>query len=136
MEAMRIGAPGDGVPGLGTDYDAEMLFDHATVLQQAGRCDEAVGAYDRLEREFPESRLRSPALYHSGLCLEDRAELPRAADKFRALLALPSRDARDARAPHLARRISRRARATPFPSPGDAPPAPVRPPPFIIQIGP
>jgi tetratricopeptide (TPR) repeat protein len=101
MEAMRIGAPGDGVPGLGTDYDAEMLFDHATALQQAGRCDEAVGAYDRLEREFPESRLRSPALYNSGLCLEDRAELPRAADKFRDLLALPSRDARDALHAHF-----------------------------------
>lgn len=96
MEAMRIGAPGDGVPGLGTDYDAEMLFDHATALQQAGRCDDAVAAYERLEREFPESRLRSPSLYNSGLCLEDRAELPRAAEKFRALLALPARDPRDA----------------------------------------
>ncbi len=95
MEAMRIGAPGDGVAGLGTDYDAEMLFDHATGLLQARRCDDAVAAYERLEREFPETRLRSPALYNSGLCLEDRSELPRAADKFRALLALPGRDPRD-----------------------------------------
>ncbi len=95
MEEMHIGASGEGVAGLGTTYDANMLFDHATNVLNARRCDDAVVLYERLAREFPESRLISPALYNSGLCLEGRSELPRAAEKFRALLALPSADARD-----------------------------------------
>lgn len=101
MEEMHIGGSGEGIAGLGNTYDANMLFDHATNVLNAHRCDDAVGLYERLAREFPESRLVSPSLYNSGLCLEDRSELPRAAEKFRALLALPSRDARDALHAHF-----------------------------------
>jgi tetratricopeptide (TPR) repeat protein len=101
MEEMHIGGSGEGVAGLGNSYDANMLFDQATNLLNSRRCDDAVALYERLAREFPESRLLSPSLYNSGLCLEDRSELPRAADKFRALIALPSRDPRDALHAHF-----------------------------------
>lgn len=101
MDEMHIGGAGEGVPGLGNTYDANMLFDQATNLLNSRRCDDAVVLYERLAREFPESPLVSPSIYNSGLCLEDRSELPRAAEKFRALLALPSRDPRDALHAHF-----------------------------------
>ena len=101
MEEMHIAGACEGVAGLGNTYDANMLFDHATAVLNSRRCDDAVALYERLAREFPESRLLSASLYNSGLCLEDRSELPRSAEKFRALLSLPSRDPRDALQAHF-----------------------------------
>jgi tetratricopeptide (TPR) repeat protein len=101
MEELHIAAGGDGVEGLGTSYDAAMLFDRATALLNSQRCDDAVALYLRLAREFPASRLVSSAHYNAGLCLEDTGRLPEAAERFEAVLAAASPDPRDALHAHL-----------------------------------
>lgn len=52
----------------------DVLFADANTHLRAHECAEAVALYDRLVSEFASSRFVSPALYNSGLCLQD-AEL-------------------------------------------------------------
>ena len=51
-------------------YDAADLFKRATDLLNQQKCREAVELYDRLAREFADSRYASASLYNAGLCLQ------------------------------------------------------------------
>ncbi len=75
--------------GAGDAYDAAMLFDRATAAVRAQRCDEAVGLYDRLIREFPDNVRTPTAQYNRGLCLQRLDRLPEAADAMRAAAHAP-----------------------------------------------
>ena len=68
-------------------FDAESLFMHATDLLNHQQCAEAVVLYDRVVREFPASGYVSPALYNSGLCLEEAGDLEGSAQHFRDLIS-------------------------------------------------
>jgi tetratricopeptide (TPR) repeat protein len=79
-------------------FDAEGLFKRGTEQLDAQRCDPAVELYDRLVREFPQSRYASAALYNAGLCLQALGRFDGAAERFGKLrTAYPtSEDRKDA----------------------------------------
>lgn len=92
MEALRIVAKHDEQGSYSFEsYDAEELFRRANAELDAGRCQEAVTLYDRLEREFAGSQYQSPALYNAGLCLAQLGDKEGSLAHFEALIAqLPS----------------------------------------------
>lgn len=88
-------------PNGGYDFDvvdAEGLFTRATEQLDAKQCDPAVELYDRLVREFPQSRYASAALYNAGLCLQALGRFEPAAERFGKVRTLypGSEDTRDA----------------------------------------
>lgn len=99
MEEMRIVAS-RGESGVTLDsYDAGQLFEAGTAILNEGRCREAVTEYyERLAREFPNSRYVVPALYNAGLCLQQVGELETSATYYQRVLELgpASRDAKHA----------------------------------------
>jgi tetratricopeptide (TPR) repeat protein len=99
MEAMRITACADDDPACeAQSYDASQLFEQATALLNDKQCPEAVELYDRLAREFPDSRYASPALYNAGLCLQASADWAGSAERYALLRERypESEDRRDA----------------------------------------
>ncbi|MCS6856948.1 MAG: tetratricopeptide repeat protein [Sandaracinaceae bacterium] len=66
----------------------QSLFDEGNHHLREGRCDDAVQFYDRLVREFPSSKLVSPALYNGALCLLRAQRFEQASQRFDRLLAL------------------------------------------------
>jgi tetratricopeptide (TPR) repeat protein len=100
LEALRIevaGKAADGEPEL-VAYDAQALLDAGNDALARGRADEAATRYEKLVREFPESRLVAAALYNLGLAHEARGEHERALALYRRLAADEAleRDAVDA----------------------------------------
>jgi tetratricopeptide (TPR) repeat protein len=100
LEALRIevaGRSADGEPEL-VAYDAQALLDAGNDALARGRADEAVARYEKLLREFPESRLAAAARYNLGLAHEARGEHERALELYRLLAADDTlgRDAVDA----------------------------------------
>jgi len=79
-------------------FDAAGLFEQAGVALHAKRWDEAVAIYDRLVREFPESRYFVPSLYNAGLALEAKKDWGGAVARFKTAAdkARSPRDAIDA----------------------------------------
>lgn len=75
-----------GTPtGQGGDaYDATMLFERANTAVETNRCDAALPDYERLVREFPDSRLVGPANYNRGVCLQSAGRWDDATAAFRA----------------------------------------------------
>jgi len=67
------------------------IFDAAGLFEQAGEAlgrrgwDDAIRGYDRLLREFPDSRYVIPALYNAGLAHEGKRDWAGAAARFRAV---------------------------------------------------
>jgi tetratricopeptide (TPR) repeat protein len=79
-------------------YDADELFHRAAVALRGGRCGDAVAIYERLVAEFPDSELVEPALYNTGLCLDQLGQHRRAAAAYREMIERfgDSRDVTDA----------------------------------------
>ncbi|MDB4977736.1 MAG: domain protein putative component of TonB system [Myxococcaceae bacterium] len=87
MDALRIVAKHDEAGSYSFEsYDAEELFKRANGELDAGRCDQAVLMYDRLESEFPGSRYQSAALYNAGLCLAKLNQREAALAHFESLI--------------------------------------------------
>jgi tetratricopeptide (TPR) repeat protein len=85
MEELRITAA-RGAQGYRFDvYDAADLFTRATELLNQQKCREAVELYDRLVREFAQSRYASASLYNAGLCLQALADFEASAQRYGAL---------------------------------------------------
>jgi tetratricopeptide (TPR) repeat protein len=85
MEELRITAA-RGEQGYRFDvYDAADLFTRATDLLNQQKCREAVELYDRLVREFAESRYATASLYNAGLCLQALADFAGSAQRYGAL---------------------------------------------------
>src|SRR5262249_4712640 len=99
MEPMKI----EVVRGDGGQQHIE-AFDAATLFEQAGadlnqqRFAEAVAGYDRVVKDFPDSRYAVPALYNAGLALEGLKDYQGAIARYRALVDQhgDTRDALDA----------------------------------------
>ena len=66
--------------------EPEPLFDHGSKLLSARKNAEAVAAYDKLLKHFPDSRFVSPALYNAGLAHENLKQFDQAAKRYRELL--------------------------------------------------
>lgn len=66
----------------------DVLFDEANAHLRAHECTEAVALYDRLVSEFASSRFVSPALYNSGLCLQDAEQWEPSVTRYERLLAM------------------------------------------------
>jgi tetratricopeptide (TPR) repeat protein len=79
-------------------FDAAGLFEQAGAHLQARRFDQAIATYDRLVREFPDSRYLVPSLYNAGLAHEARRDWAGAVARFKqaADKARSPRDAVDA----------------------------------------
>ncbi|MSP63868.1 MAG: tetratricopeptide repeat protein [Myxococcales bacterium] len=79
-------------------------FDAATLFEQAGadlnqqRYAEAAAGYDRLVKDFPDSRFVLASLYNAGLALEGQKDYPGAVSRYRVLVEKhgDTRDALDA----------------------------------------
>jgi tetratricopeptide (TPR) repeat protein len=66
----------------------DLLFDDANAHLRAHECAEAVALYDQLVSEFASSRYVSPALYNSGLCLQDAEEWEASVARYERLLSM------------------------------------------------
>lgn len=66
----------------------DVLFDEGNAHLRAHECDEAVAVYDRLVSEFASSRFVSPALYNSGLCLQDAEQWEGSVSHYERLLSM------------------------------------------------
>ncbi|HWN68000.1 MAG TPA: tetratricopeptide repeat protein [Haliangium sp.] len=89
LEALRIevaGKSADGEREL-VAYDAQTLLDEGNDALARGHADEAAVRYEKLVRDFPESRLVPAALYNLGLAHEARGEHERALELYRRLAA-------------------------------------------------
>ncbi len=78
--------------------DAQSLFRRGVARMRDGQREEAAEDFDRVVRDFPESRFVSSALYNAGLCLKESAP-EQAVERFEDLLErLPnSPDRKDSR---------------------------------------
>ncbi len=81
-----------------TATDARGLFDAGNQALVAGHHREALRTYERLQRDFPRSRLGVLALYNAGLALEGLGRLDDAVARYLAIVhrAGGGRDSRDA----------------------------------------
>ncbi|MBI5480021.1 MAG: tetratricopeptide repeat protein [Deltaproteobacteria bacterium] len=79
-------------------FDAAGLFEQAGAHLQARRFEQASATYDRLVREFPDSRYVVPSLYNAGLAHEARRDWAGAVARFKTAAdrARSPRDAIDA----------------------------------------
>jgi tetratricopeptide (TPR) repeat protein len=79
-------------------FDAAGLFEQAGAHLQARRFDQAIATYDRLVREFPDSRYVAPSLYNAGLAHEAKRDWGGAVARFKTAAdrAKSPRDATDA----------------------------------------
>ncbi len=75
--------------GAGDAYDAAMLFERATRAVREQRCEEAVGLYERLVREFPDNPRVPTSHYNRGLCLQRMERLPDAVEAMRTAAHAP-----------------------------------------------
>jgi TolA-binding protein len=66
-------------------FDAAGLFEQAGAHLQARRFEQAIATYDRLVREFPDSRYLVPSLYNAGLAHEATRDFGRAVARFKTV---------------------------------------------------
>jgi len=65
--------------------DAASLFDRAGIAYGNKDFDAALGLFDRVVREWPDSRYVVPSLYNAGLALEGKGDLAAAAERYRRI---------------------------------------------------
>ncbi|MCU1281579.1 MAG: domain protein, putative component of TonB system [bacterium] len=75
--------------------DAASLFERGGAAYGAKDFDAAVALFDRVVREWPDSRYVVPALYNAGLALEAKGELAAAAERYKRI-TVEHADAHDA----------------------------------------
>lgn len=83
-----------------TITDAITLFEDGNDALLMRRYDQAIAAYDRLVRDFPDSQLVLPAMYNAALAHEGKGDYTGAIERYRKVVARApkgSADARDAR---------------------------------------
>lgn len=86
MEPMKIEAKaGPGGPRVEA-YDAGSLFEQGSAALRAGRHAEAAALFERLLREFPDSRQRVPSLYNAGLAYESLKRYDEAAARYQHIV--------------------------------------------------
>jgi tetratricopeptide (TPR) repeat protein len=86
MEPINIEATKDA-NGLHIDaFDAPELFEHAGIALSEKRFEDAVKAYGKLLKTFPESSYARPALYNLGLAQVGKADWPAAIESFKTLV--------------------------------------------------
>jgi len=86
MEPIKIEATKDA-DGMHIEaFDAPELFEHAGSELSAKRFDEAIKAYAKLLKSFPESSYARPALYNLGLAQIGKKDWPAAIDSFKGLV--------------------------------------------------
>lgn len=85
MEELRITASKQGDGYSFEVYDAKDLFDRATELLNAQKCDEAVPLYDKVATEFEDGGYASASLYNAGLCLQALGQFGPSAERYQKL---------------------------------------------------
>jgi TolA-binding protein len=98
MEPMKITAV-SGADGVHVEaYDAAELFEQASKALSEKRFDDAIGVYDRLLREFDDTRYTRAAIYNAGLAHQGKKDWPGALRRFQTLASRypQSTDAKDA----------------------------------------
>lgn len=85
LEPLRIEVSPDD-PDRARVYDARALLDEGNDALLLRRWDEAIAIYERLLRDFPESRLAPAAEYNIGLALEGKGDLAGAVERYRRVL--------------------------------------------------
>jgi TolA-binding protein len=98
MEPIKIQATKDG-EGVRIDaFDASELFDHAGKSLSDKRFDDAIGEYEKLLKNFPDSSYVRPTFYNLGLAQIGKKNWPAAIESFRTLIdRFPTHeDAKDA----------------------------------------
>ncbi len=73
-----------------TTYSAALLFREALLFQEHGRCEVALGLYDRLDEEFRQSEYVGPALYNAALCARALGHNDLAKSHFERVVAIRS----------------------------------------------
>jgi TolA-binding protein len=79
-------------------YDVTELFEHAGAALSERRFDDAIRDYDRLLKEFPDTRFTKAALYNCGLAFQGKKDWPSAIARFQTLATAyaGTSDAKDA----------------------------------------
>jgi TolA-binding protein len=86
MEPIKISAT-NGPEGVQIEsFDAADLFEQGGKALSEKRYDDAIAAYDRLLREFKESRFTWTAIYNAGLAHNDKKDWPGAIARFKTLV--------------------------------------------------
>jgi TolA-binding protein len=99
MEPMKIQAVKDPEGGVHIEsFDANELFERASAALSEKRFDDAIRDYDRLLKEFADSRYAKAALYNSGLAYQGKKDWNAAIAQFKVLIAKygETSDAKDA----------------------------------------
>ena len=92
MEPMVFQARSGGAVEM---VDAASLFERAGAAYGEKELDVALATFDRIVREYPDSRYVVPALYNAGLCLEGQGDLTGAAARYKQI-TVEHADAHDA----------------------------------------
>lgn len=87
MEPLRIEARRRGDRIETTVVDAQGLFDEGGAALSARDFDAAIALYERLLREFPDSRLCAAALYNAGLAHEGKGDWEGASRRYETVAA-------------------------------------------------
>jgi TolA-binding protein len=79
-------------------YDVQELFERAGAALSEKRSDDAIRDYERVLKEFPQSRYTKASLYNVGLAYEDKKDWPAAIGRFQKLASdfAGTSDAKDA----------------------------------------
>jgi TolA-binding protein len=85
MEPMKIEVTRDGDGQKIEAFDAATLFERAGAALAGSRWTEAADTYDRLIRDFPDSRYAPPSYYNAGLAKEGLKDWAAAAARYREL---------------------------------------------------
>jgi tetratricopeptide (TPR) repeat protein len=86
MEPIKITAT-NGPEGVQIEsFDAADLFEQGGKALSEKRYDDAIATYDRLLREFKESRFTWTAIYNAGLAHNDKKDWPGAIARFKTLV--------------------------------------------------
>jgi tetratricopeptide (TPR) repeat protein len=92
MEPMVFVAQPNGIV---ETVDAASLFERGGAAYGAKDFDAAIALFDRVVREWPDSRYVVPALYNAGLALEAKGDLAAAAERYKRI-TVDHADAHDA----------------------------------------
>jgi len=87
MEPMKIQAVKDPAGGVHIEsFDANELFERASAALSEKRFDDAIRDYDRLLKEFADSRYAKAALYNSGLAYQGKKDWNGSIAQFKVLI--------------------------------------------------
>jgi tetratricopeptide (TPR) repeat protein len=86
LEPMRIDVVETPTGQEAHAYDARSLLEEGNEALLLHKYDDALGAYDHLLKDFPDSKLVPPALFNAGQALEGKEDWAAAAERYRRLL--------------------------------------------------